>query len=702
MKYDAFKSIVGSRKQPIELQRPSDSFFVMPTRIAPYIEPSFSKVDFPKEKPAILLVSAVGASGKTTTARALSFDTQLPILDLAKHKAVGADALTGILTSAYPIEKVGPVLEGLRSGTHGIIIDGIDEARSKTTEQAFEAFLDDLIERSKGSDGSTIVVLGRSQVLLSTWCYLVDKEVDVGMVQIDPFDLDQARSYIDAMVSERDTGQQENYEQARDGILSRLSAAFQSTAKTGAESTFLSFIGYPPVLDAIATLLRKEPNYHRIQQALKDGTGAQLEIQLLIDISDYLLDREHEEKAVPNFVDAIVADAGDRYGKELRQTLFDTEEQCARVLSRALSRAFPRQVIGDSALNERYERSVATFCTDHPFLDDVRVRNAVFAAVATARCALSGISEYRTLAYDYAAANRPTYHLLYIVAVLAETREVSVNCFNMLIQSCSEFLGLNAEISVDIDGDSWEEDPGKDNTAELTINIEFPEKNHKRTFMFKGVVDTQTIPLGPYLINTKVTLPCHIDLSNISAIEAIGDCSISAEVVHVDAPDLIVRGLLQRSQGETKGDTGLFIDARKVEGHAGMVSLAGGKIEIQCVEHSLVYPLAKYARKVTPMHADPTLREKYRRLRRILSEFASHSRGGLGKYRDKIEHGRVLKNDTGKKILDALVREHVLRPDPKFYFVDPDRFDAKLGISWPQLRQYQSSAKLDMFLRRVS
>src|SRR5437867_9094367 len=114
MQYNVLKSIVASQKSPIALQAASDSFFVKLTRVAPYIEPRFSKIEFSKEKPSILLVSAVGASGKTTTAHALSFDIQLPVLDLAKHKAVGDATLTGILTSAHPIEKVGVVLEGLR------------------------------------------------------------------------------------------------------------------------------------------------------------------------------------------------------------------------------------------------------------------------------------------------------------------------------------------------------------------------------------------------------------------------------------------------------------------------------------------------------------------------------------------------------------------------------------------------------------
>ena len=140
MKYKTLKSIISSQKDPTTLQSSSDSFFVKSKRVAPYIEPDFSKIEFPKEKPSILLVSAIGASGKTTAAHALSFDIQLPILDLAQHKAVGDNTLTGILTTAYPIDQVGAVLEGLQKGTHGIIIDGIDEGRSKTTEQGFEAF----------------------------------------------------------------------------------------------------------------------------------------------------------------------------------------------------------------------------------------------------------------------------------------------------------------------------------------------------------------------------------------------------------------------------------------------------------------------------------------------------------------------------------------------------------------------------------
>ena len=114
-----------------------------------------------------------------------------------------------------------------------------------------------------------------------------------------------------------------------------------------------------------------------------------------------------------------------------------------------------------------------------------------------------------------------------------------------------------------------------------------------------------------------------------------------------------------------------------------------------------MYPLAKYVQKTERTITDPELAEKYLRLRRILLHFRSHSRGGLAKYRNKIEHERILRNDVGRRVLDRLVREGVLRANPKFYFVEQDQFSAKLGVTWQQLRHHQSTKQLEAFLKRV-
>jgi hypothetical protein len=200
MNFYDFQSIVASQKSKFAMRASSDSFAIAPQRSLPYIEPSFTKVEFEKERPAVVLISAVGATGKSTLAQVLSSRISLPLLDLGKHKPVGDNTLTGLLTSAFHVADLSKVFEGILSGTYGVIIDGIDEGRSKTNEKAFEAFLDDVVRLCVGSEGTSFVLLGRTQILEDCWLYLMDKGVSTGLVNISPFDLDGAREYIDAVV----------------------------------------------------------------------------------------------------------------------------------------------------------------------------------------------------------------------------------------------------------------------------------------------------------------------------------------------------------------------------------------------------------------------------------------------------------------------------------------------------------------------
>ena len=64
---------------------------------------------------------------------------------------------------------------------------------------------------------------------------------------------------------------------------------------------------------------------------------------------------------------------------------------------------------------------------------------------------------------------------------------------------------------------------------------------------------------------------------------------------------------------------------------------------------------------------------KYKRLKRILTEFAAHGRGGLAKFRSKIENKRVIRddvNDVGIRVLNRLLHERVLSRDTRFYYMD--------------------------------
>lgn len=243
MKYYNVKSMLSASKNPLVVRNESSSFLISGKKTRPYIEPSFQKIIFDTERPTILLVSAVGATGKTALAEQLSQDTNLPLLDLAKHKPVGDNTLTGLLTHAFDVKDIGAVFQGLASGSYGIIIDSIDEGRSKTTEKAFEAFLDDIVRLCQPSSAMTFVLLGRTQILDDCWTYLSEKGISTALITISPFTIVRAKQYIDAFTSGATSAYASQYKTARDTILEKLGRAFTGNMYKEREE-FLSFIGY--------------------------------------------------------------------------------------------------------------------------------------------------------------------------------------------------------------------------------------------------------------------------------------------------------------------------------------------------------------------------------------------------------------------------------------------------------------------------
>jgi hypothetical protein len=113
MNFYNLKSIAAAQKTAFPMEVSSDSFGLAAQRVLPYIEPTFTKVEFGTERPAIILISAVGATGKSTLAQVLSNQTGLPLLDLGKHKPVGDNTLTGLLTNAFRVEDLSRVFEAI-------------------------------------------------------------------------------------------------------------------------------------------------------------------------------------------------------------------------------------------------------------------------------------------------------------------------------------------------------------------------------------------------------------------------------------------------------------------------------------------------------------------------------------------------------------------------------------------------------------
>jgi len=131
-----------------------------------------SSDDDPQSSP-ILLVSAPGAVGKSTLARQIAFVTGAVYVDLAKADPVGGNTMSGGLVKSglYP---------NWQSQTTALLIDGLDEARLRVTQEAFEAFLADVVQLSAGRTLPT-VLFGRTGAIQDAWLLSEGRVPPVGV-----------------------------------------------------------------------------------------------------------------------------------------------------------------------------------------------------------------------------------------------------------------------------------------------------------------------------------------------------------------------------------------------------------------------------------------------------------------------------------------------------------------------------------------
>ncbi len=701
MNYYQLKSIMSSGKSTFTIKSPSSSFFVEQTRKDPYIEPSFEKVAYDKENPSVILISAVGATGKSTLAQVLSYDLRLPILDLGKHKAVGDNTLTGLLTGAYDLKEMSDIFLGLQNGSFGIIIDGVDEGRSKITDKGFEAFLDDIAKLCQNSTKTSFVLLGRTQIIDDCWVYLSDKGINVGLITISPFSIESARKYIDTFTGGGSSSFAQQYSDARDYIISSLNTAFLTNSKSKPDE-FLTFIGYPPVLDAIVTLLIEEKNYFKLLEDLQSANGNDVEISLLYRIASYILRREREAKIIPNIVNDLAVDLPDDLRTTALQEAFSFVEQSKRLVAYCLGDTIRVPPVPDQVFNGKYEAQLETFINEHPFLSGRAFRNAVFEAVMLAFLMAQNDSESERLVSQYMSTHKHSYHLVYMVGMVSCEGRIKNSHINILMTAAMEFRSAHSSVEIALMGDEWcDEDEGQQQSDTKDLELEITlrtEQGVTKIFSFLSQINSGiTLRFGPRLAESFITVPCDVEISGSPEIELISPVDINARNILVSAKSLVIRS--PRQKGEVSV---VVISGSSISSQVDTITPNGISFVLATQnKEGLSYPAIRYARDLGQRISDPSLMEKYLRLKRIFLNFRSHSKGALARIKDKIESKRVLKNDTARKILEVLLQDGVLYIQGPFYFVDQQKFATKLGITWPELRYGVASDKLLSYLKAI-
>lgn len=638
----------------------------------------------------VWLIAAPGAVGKSTLAKEICSVTRAVYVDLAAAATVAGNYLTGGLVNAG-------LLAAWQAEATTLLIDALDEARLRVTQASFEDFLRDVAQIARGRS-LPVILLGRIGIVEEAKKYL-DEQCGLSspIFDIELFDIDQAQAFVWSALGRLAklnlassshlayphlaSAMQQHANVYRSAIKEFVEHLAEATSKDGRQ-----FVGYAPVLDAVATVIAAESNVARVANAVE----AVLAGKVLTGVTHEIMERE--SKKVANQVSAAVP------GLAL-DGLYGSEEQLERLAS--LLFQVGKQVPLPSGLPANaisaYEEAVESLLPQHPFLDSLdppSPSSAVFGAFIVAASLRNTDTTIVRSAERYAqmGAHAPNPFLLdfYKAAVASESSRIPAAHVGLLYESLQAKTSVGQVARLSVEGGYAGEELDLDMALVSTETGSLSDES-----VFTVVVD------GPLKFGRRVS-GINIDAENADVeiggggqLEMVAPISIRSRSLILTCDQMVVKP--DMSPGAQ--DQVVLLEAAEA-----LTDISRGAPIVRQGAELLVswpgnsgYPWSNFASK-TGEDDEAQIADAQRALRRLCISFRSHSKGQLARYVGKVEHFRMTKGDLGVALRKKLLEDKVLSISGTMYILDPDALGAKVGLSFQDLKLKQYPAATNAYL----
>jgi hypothetical protein len=680
----------------ISFEKKIPSFFIESIASKKYVKPTFSSLEASgikkSQPPQIILISAAGATGKSELTKYLSSSFNVPIFDLATHAPVGSNSLTGLFFDTLGAKGLASYIEDLETGEAMMIIDALDEGYLKTTTAAFDSFLDGVADVAVKSNFTPFILPGRTNVIEYSTLYLQDKGLSAEMLHLEPFTEEQAREFIDKQLGE--TNYDHQYRIVRDYIISSVQGFFRNETAMRKEDS-KAFIGYAPVLLSISVLLKRTSNFKALYEELqsKDDKG----VRLVLEIVSLILKRDRMEKIIPAVRDRLLKDRNNEFSTLAESVIYSDEEQCIRILYFLIGQK-PKIVLTDDVpFDVQYEDMVDSWLKEHPFILNGKIQNAVFESYVIAK--LMESDEHKVAVLQYMRMHyRGAFMLFFIFESLCQSRIIEPLFLSYLLSSLKSLDDTKNYYGMYVDGES-DEDADE---APIQCSVDFFNSLDSE-FNYEFVMN---VPQGTTLIfsrgfsNVEINAPITVEFK-AKRLEFKPPVIITCSKIIVDTSEFVF---------ESKEDTYMVLecDVFEVDYLSGNVPEVinygnlSSRLSILCNQKP-GHPFSEYYEEGSAVLSELSQdnMEKYHRLRKILMQFRSHSKGELAKLKDKIEHNRTLKNNIGWNVLRKLVDTGVIFADEHLYKIDTEALDKNLKLTYFDLKRNQISSATVKFLESI-
>ncbi|MFG2969135.1 hypothetical protein ACGFZS_38280 [Streptomyces sp. NPDC048288] len=625
---------------------------------ATFVPPNLEVLDS-SNSPLITLISARGATGKSCLAKQVSALKKVPLWLLNEDMAVSGDALQARLRD-YTGKSDGLSLLTETPGSF-ILVDALDEARMRVSGASWYEYVQTLFAASEKSH--SLVLFGRERVLEDIWANFPGSSAN--WYEISHFDSDQRTKYIDLYVGEAQPKENETYIDARDTVIKALSGAVEGSQAD-------SFIGYAPVLYAVALLLQKG-NLLKIRNSFLPEMGNERRIRVLGEIIEQLLKREQEK------TQKLAQQLGVASSK-----MYTPVEQIDWLAHYLLNAEAPDLSWCPDALKGEYKGKIREFIDDHPFRSESRWANPVFSAYIAAerfdrievRERLQDVGLSTGLLFEFISAKEDDivvdewqFAALHASLMASERHDVEVSVSvsggepTAETESAREVLQMWGELTL------WESSGSRNN---VRVDVLLDKE---------GVVDLK----GP-LASLSLTFPGVVTVRPNSGSANFGpDCFIRCKDLRVSG-DSVQISLRPNGTVGTLQDGGASVTFELTGNLLCEAQLAGDppveSFEVLVPEGRRIgYPWFPYQKSMELPSVEPNERAT-RFVKMMMNLLRNHGHKGTPAVFDKKLEGRQsIKGDEFRRVISVLQKQGVISLDgPMIHLTQqwmPNRFSGK-------------------------
>lgn len=315
----------------------------------------------------LILFSAPGATGKSALAKYISRKKSALLWDLSQYP-IANHSYSGMLVEALGAKGFSSFTEGLVSGDAVLVIDALDEAEMISGRAAIETLLTDLRMAVSHASSPNVILCARTETAHFIRHFYAQDEhkLEISQYEISFFEDTAAVEFVKTKIAQNRSKKGDN-RPVTQATVECIKSLFEEIKRLldYNDDAIRSFIGYAPVLEALAVYCDEDSNTMQLVQKIQRSNCS---AEIFLKIMDHILIRE-QGKVVNGFKERCSRDYPE-FGNW--NCVYSVQEQLTRIINYVLfedvffdayiTDGLPRELI------QEYRECVTTFIKDHPFV----------------------------------------------------------------------------------------------------------------------------------------------------------------------------------------------------------------------------------------------------------------------------------------------------------------------------------------------